>query len=188
MTAPPTYRFCPQCGGVLESRTLRTGEPPRLVCRACQFVFFLDPKVATGAIFSLDGGIVLVKRAIEPRSGKWVFPGGYVDRGESLEAAAIREVKEEAGLDVRLTRLVGAYSYPGNAVVVIVFAGEVTGGSLQTDAECLDIRSFPPTALPWDDLAFASTDQALRDYLAQQTDSGPSGARRQSSCTPTSVI
>ncbi len=168
MIAPPDYRFCPQCGGVLDRRILKAGEPSRLVCRACQFIFFLDPKVATGAIFCLDGGIVLVKRAIQPRWGKWVFPGGYVDRGESLEGAAIREVKEEAGLNVRLTRLVGAYSYPGSAVVVIVFAGEVTGGSLQIDTESLDIRSFAPAELPWDELAFPSTTQALRDYLAQE--------------------
>ncbi len=168
MSEPPAYRFCPQCGGALDLRTLKGGEPPRLVCQACQFVFFLDPKVATGAIFFLDGGIVLVRRAIEPRSGKWVFPGGYVDRGESLEAAALREVKEEAGLDVRLTRLVGAYSYPGNAVILIAYAGEVTGGALQADAESLDIRSFPPGEIPWDELAFPSTTQALRDFLAQR--------------------
>jgi 8-oxo-dGTP diphosphatase len=167
MTEAPPHRFCPQCGGVLALRTLRRGEPPRLVCQACQFIFFLDPKVATGAIFFLDGGIVLVRRAIEPRYGKWVFPGGYVDRGESLEAAAIREVKEESGLDVRLTRLIGAYSYPGSTVIVIVYAGEVTGGSLQVDEESLDIRLFPPSELPWDELAFPSTTQALRDFLAQ---------------------
>jgi ADP-ribose pyrophosphatase YjhB (NUDIX family) len=128
-------------------------------------VFFLDPKVAAGVIFSLNGGIVLLQRAIEPRYGKWVFPGGYVDRGESLEAAALREVKEESGLDVRLIRLLGAYSSPGNAVIVIVYAGEVTGGSLRTDDESLEIRSFAPAEIPWEQLAFPSTSHALRDYL-----------------------
>jgi ADP-ribose pyrophosphatase YjhB (NUDIX family) len=162
---PSEFRFCPRCGGNLDFRPVKAGEPQRLVCRACDFVFFLDPKVATGVIFSLNGGIVLVRRAIEPRSGKWVFPGGYVDRGESLEAAALREVKEESGLDVRLTRLLGAYSYPGNAVIIIVYAGEVTGGILQTDDENQDIRPFLPTELPWAELAFPSTTQALRDYL-----------------------
>jgi ADP-ribose pyrophosphatase YjhB (NUDIX family) len=149
----------------LDLRTLKAGEPQRLVCRACEFVFFLDPKVATGVIFTLNGGIVLVQRAIEPRSGKWVFPGGYVDRGEPLEAAALREVKEESGLDVRLTRLLGAYSYPGNAVILIVYTGEVTGGALRTDEENQDIRPFPPAEIPWDELAFPTTTQALRDYL-----------------------
>jgi ADP-ribose pyrophosphatase YjhB (NUDIX family) len=168
MIRPPEagYRFCPRCAGSLASRTLRTGDPPRLVCQACGFVLFLDPKVATGAIFSLDGGILLIQRGIEPSYGKWVFPGGFVDRGESLEAAAIRETKEESGLDVRLTRLLGAYSAPGNPVILIAYVGEVTGGSIQVDEEGLDARVFAPAEIPWDRLAFPSTAEVVRDYLA----------------------
>ncbi|HSD51792.1 MAG TPA: NUDIX hydrolase [Candidatus Methylomirabilis sp.] len=169
MIRPPEsgYRFCPRCGGSLGSRALKAAEPARLVCQACGFVFFLDPKVATGAIFSLDGGILLVQRGIEPSYGKWVFPGGYVDRGESLEVAAIREVKEESGLDVRLTRLLGVYSSPGNPVILIAYVGEVTGGSVQVDEEGLDARVFAPAEIPWGELAFPSTSQVIRDYLAR---------------------
>ena len=166
MTGPPAYRFCPCCGAPLDCRILKTGEPPRLVCRSCGFVFFLDPKVATGVVFSYGNGILLVQRAIEPSYGKWVFPGGYVDRGETLEAAALREVREESGLCVRLTRLLGAYSQPGISVILVAYAGEVTGGSLQTDDESLAVRAFPPTEIPWDQLAFPSTVAVLRDYLA----------------------
>lgn len=166
MSSATGYRFCPRCGGALTQRTLRAGDPPRLVCTVCGFVFFLDPKVTAGVVFCVDGGILLVKRAIEPSYGKWVFPGGYVDRGEALEAAAIREVKEESGLDVRLTRLLGIYSATGNPIVLIVFVGEVTGGSLQTDDEGLEARSFPPTEIPWGELAFPSTTQVLQDYVA----------------------
>lgn len=159
------YRYCPPCGGRLESRVVKVGEPSRLVCTACGFVFYLDPKLASGAVFSFDGGIVLVRRAIEPSYGKWVFPGGYVDRGETLEGATVREVKEESGLDIRLMRILNVYSYPGNPVILAVFLGEVTGGSLGTDDECLEIRPFPPSEIPWDDLAFPSTRAALQDYL-----------------------
>jgi ADP-ribose pyrophosphatase YjhB (NUDIX family) len=106
-----------------------------------------------------------VQRAIHPSYGKWVFPGGYVDRGETLEAAALREVREESGLVVHLTRLLGVYSFAGNPVIVVAYAGEVTGGSLQTDDESLAIRPFPPADIPWDQLAFPSTVQVLRDYL-----------------------
>lgn len=165
MSQPVAYQFCPQCAGALASRTLRAGEPPRLTCQVCGFVFFLDPKVVTGAIFRLDGGILLVQRAIEPGYGKWVFPGGYVDRGEALEAAAIREVKEECGLDVRLTRLLGVYSSPGNPVILIAYVGEVTGGSLAVDEEGLCARAFAPGEIPWDQLAFPTTFQVIRDYL-----------------------
>jgi ADP-ribose pyrophosphatase YjhB (NUDIX family) len=145
---------------------VKAGEPARLVCTACGFIFYLDPKLATGAVFSFNGGIVLVRRAIEPSYGKWVFPGGYVDRGETLEGATVREAREESGLDVRLVRILGAYSYPGNPVILIVFLGEVTGGSLRIDDESLEIRAFPPAHIPWDDLAFPSTRAALQDYLA----------------------
>ena len=159
------YRFCPPCGGRLESRVVKAGEPSRLVCTACGFVFYLDPKLASGAIFPFDGGIVLVRRAIEPSYGKWVFPGGYVDRGETLEGATVREVKEESGLDVRLVRILSIYSYPGNPVILAVFLAEVTGGSLRMDDESLEIRPFPASEIPWDDLAFPSTRAALQDYL-----------------------
>lgn len=165
MTEPPAYRFCPRCGHPLDSRVLRAGEPPRLVCGACAFVFFLDPKVAAGVVFSYDGGVLLVQRAIHPSYGKWVFPGGYVDRGETLESAALREVREESGLVVRLTRLLGVYSFPANPVIVVAYAGDVTGGSLTIDDESLAVRSFPPAEIPWDELAFPSTVQVLKDYL-----------------------
>ena len=106
-----------------------------------------------------------MQRAIHPSYGKWVFPGGYVDRGETLEAAALREVREESGLVVRLTRLLGAYSFPDNPVIVVAYAGDVTGGSLKIDDESLAVRSFPPAEIPWDQLAFPSTVQVLKDYL-----------------------
>ena len=79
------YRFCPRCGGPLERRLLKATEPERLVCTRCGFVFYLDPKIAVGTIIrDAIGRLVLVRRAIEPGYGKWVFPGGYVDRGEPL--------------------------------------------------------------------------------------------------------
>ena len=159
------YRYCPPCGGRLESRVVKVGEPSRLVCTACGFVFYLDPKLASGAVFSYDGGIVLVRRAIEPSYGKWVFPGGYVDRGETLEGATVREVKEESGLDDRLRILADAMPGIRNPVILAVFLGEVTGGSLRMDDESLEIRPFPPSEIPWDDLAFPSTRTALQDYL-----------------------
>jgi ADP-ribose pyrophosphatase YjhB (NUDIX family) len=162
----PAFRFCPVCGGALESRLLRAGEPERLVCTRCDFVFYLDPKVAVGTIICDEGDrILLVRRAIEPGYGKWVFPGGYVDRGEEVLVAAVREAREEAGLDVRIDRLVNIYSYPGRAPVIIVYSATMLGGCLECDDEGLEARFFAPDAIPWDELAFQSTHDALREFL-----------------------
>src|SRR3954467_11610512 len=110
------YQFCPRCGGPLERRVLKSSEPERLVCTRCGFVFYLDPKVAVGTIIrDSHARIVLVRRAIEPGYGQWVFPGGYVDRGEEVTMAALREAREETGLEIRLDRLINVYSYPGRA-------------------------------------------------------------------------
>lgn len=157
--------FCAACGGRLTVQAPRAGERPRPVCTGCGHVVYLDPKVAVGAIVSHDGGIVLLKRRIEPGYGKWVFPGGFVDRGETLEEAAARETLEEVGLEVVTDRLLGAYSYREYPVVVVVYAARVTGGRLAAGDEALEAAVFPSHRLPWDDLAFASTKQALADYL-----------------------
>ena len=162
-----TYRFCPVCSGSLERRQIKAGEPERLVCGDCDFVFYLDPKVAVGAIIDAgDSRLVLIQRSIEPGYGKWVFPGGYVDRGEEVEEAAIREAREECGLDIRIGGLVGVYSYAGRTPIIIVYAATVVGGSLTAADEAMDARLFVSSTIPWGDLAFPSTREALEDYLA----------------------
>jgi ADP-ribose pyrophosphatase YjhB (NUDIX family) len=161
------YRFCPRCGGGLERRLLKTTEPERLVCTTCAFVFYLDPKIAVGTIIrTADERLILVRRAIEPGYGKWVFPGGYVDRGEPLTTAAIREAREECGLEIRLDGLVNIYSYPKRAPVIVVYAATAIGGALCCDEECLETAEFDPAAIPWGQLAFRSTSEGLTDYLA----------------------
>ncbi len=165
------YSFCQMCGGDLEPRSLKQSEPERLVCVRCGFVFYLDPKVAVGTIIRDEQQrIVLVRRAIEPGYGKWVYPGGYVDRGELVVNAAVREAREEAGLDVRLDHLINVYSYPGRSPVIIVYAASILGGSLCTDDEGLEARFFEPHEIPWGELAFPSTNDALREYLASRVE------------------
>jgi len=164
----PAFGFCPVCGGRLESRLLKAGEPERLVCTQCGFVFYLDPKVAVGTIIRDERGhLVLVRRAIEPGYGKWVFPGGYVDRGEEVIVAARREAREETGLEIRIDRLINVYSYPGRAPIIIVYAATMTGGCLACDEESLEAKFFAPDAIPWDELAFRSTHEGLRELLGQ---------------------
>lgn len=164
-----TYRYCPSCASPLQARALKTGGPLHLVCSRCGFVLYLDPKVAAGAIIhppEAAGHVVLVRRAIEPGYGLWVFPGGYVDRGEPVPDAAQREAREECGIEIRLDALLGVYSYRGRTPIVIVYAATWMSGELVHDEESLEARLFPRADIPWDALAFPSTRQALEDYLA----------------------
>jgi mutator protein MutT len=165
MAPPVQYRFCPACGGGLESRALKAGEPERLVCAACGFVFYLNPKLAACAITTIGDRVVLLRRGIEPQYGKWVFPGGFVDRGETVPDAAVRETREEVGLAVEIAELVGVFSYPGSEVAVVVYAARRLGGEPAIGDECLEVRTFAAEEIPWDDLAFPSTREALALYV-----------------------
>ena len=126
-------------------------------------MIYSDPKVAVAAIIPLDGGIVLLKRAIEPQIGMWSFPSGYVDRGEKVERALEREVLEECGLVVSVGWLVGVYSEVGQAVVLVVYQADVVSGELVASDETSDARVFSVDAMP--ELAFEHDDQIVSEWL-----------------------
>ncbi|MEW6658284.1 MAG: NUDIX hydrolase [Thermodesulfobacteriota bacterium] len=160
-----TYKYCPQCGGRLEERLLKPGEPPRLVCTACGFVFYIDPKLAVIALVPLDQGLVLTRRAIDPGYGLWVVPGGFVDVGERLEEAVVRETLEETCLQVKAARLFNIYSYKHSRTVVAAYLTAYVSGELAPGDETLEARIFVPEEIPWEEIAFSSTRDALREYL-----------------------
>jgi ADP-ribose pyrophosphatase YjhB (NUDIX family) len=169
-------RFCPECGGPLAGRQVEQRVRP--ACPACGFVWYDDPKVAACTIPAVEGRLILVRRSINPARGLWVFPGGYMDRGETVEEAAVRETREETGLDVAVRGLSGVYSYRDSIVVIVVYRVEVRGGRPVPGAECMEVRGFAPDEVPWDHLAFPSTRDALRDWLAARPPDagGPRGA------------
>ena len=153
-------RFCPRCGATPE-----IDFPRSLRCPNCGYAAFYNPKPVAGAIpREADGRVWLLRRGFDPAAGLWTFPGGFVDLGESVEDAARREAKEELEIDVELTGLVGVYSRPEDRVVLIVFDAVAHGAPQATD-EAPEVRAFAPAELPWDELAFWSTRQALRDLL-----------------------
>jgi ADP-ribose pyrophosphatase YjhB (NUDIX family) len=162
---PARYRFCPACAAPLQPRVVKAGEPPRPWCDACGFVAYANPRLAACTIAVVDGGIVLMKRANEPQKGKWVFPGGYVDRGEPVAAAAIRETREEVKLRVGLTGILDVYSFPGQDTAVVVYAAHVLSGRPEAGDEAQAVKCFKPEDIPWDKLGFDATRAALRDYL-----------------------
>jgi ADP-ribose pyrophosphatase YjhB (NUDIX family) len=156
-------KFCPRCG-----HAPRVEFPRSIQCDNCGYAAFYNPKPVAGAIpREPDGRIWLLRRGFDPGAGKWTFPGGFVDLGESVEDAARREAKEELEVDIELTGLVGVYSRAPDRVVLVVYAATLSGEPATTP-EAPDIRAFAPGDVPWDDLAFWSTEQALRDLLGAE--------------------
>jgi len=127
---------------------------------------YRDPKLAVAVLIADGRGILLQQRAMEPRRGLWTFPSGYVDRGEQVERAAEREMREELGLSVRLTHLLGVYSEPDNPVVLIVYTGKVPSDATPTiqEDEISAIGYFLPDNLP--PLAFGHDEQIVADWHA----------------------
>lgn len=129
---------------------------------------FYDPKVAA-AVFVEDGErVLLIKRGVDPERGKWALPAGYVDASEDPRQTAVREAREETGLDVRVTRLVDVFysDYRPGASIIIVYAAEITGGELQPLDDAEAAEWFTPDSLP--DIAFESTRQIVGAWAAAQ--------------------
>jgi len=162
--------YCFHCGNALVARHQEDRERP--TCPVCGFIHYLDPKVAVAVVLGDEDGVLLGKRRIDPGAGRWSFPAGYVNRGEILEEAAVREVLEEIGLVVKLTGLVGVYSERGSPVVLVVYSGEVVTGEPTPDGrEVSEVRRFALERLP-DDLAFPHDRRVLADWKhARQTGS-----------------
>lgn len=141
----------------------------RHVCPKCGFVHYLDPKVACGTIAEQDGKFALILRNVDPRKGFWSFPCGFMELDETAPECAVRETKEETGLDVRINLLLGAYSYSdsyfGGAIVVIVYHALVTGGTLRPDDDVIEAKLITPDDIPWDRLAFQSSHDAIGDWM-----------------------
>jgi len=107
---PRKVKFCPLCGGGLELRIVAPDHKENKVCRKCGFIYFLGPKLVAGCIIADGDRTLLLRRGIEPARGKWTYPGGFVDLGETPERCAVRETHEEVGMTVRDPALLGIYA------------------------------------------------------------------------------
>ena len=139
--------FCMECGTHLDSQM---GEHLTLLyCPTCRRQVYQDPKVATCTLIANeDGEVLLAMRALEPGLGKWALPGGYINRGEIVEEAAIREVLEETGLTCEITELIGVYSLKNISPILIVYRGQIRSGKITPSSETPEVEFFSPANLP----------------------------------------
>ena len=159
--------FCSRCGASLSYGPLPAETRDRLACSSCGFIAYVNPRVVVSTIpVTDDGNVVLLRRAIEPGYGSWAQPGGFLEIDETAHEGAVRETFEETGLVVEPTDIVGVYSRPQAAVVVICWEARICGGEAQPTSESLEVRTYLPSEIPWHAIAFQTTAWALHDWLA----------------------
>lgn len=128
-----------------------------------------NPMLTTDILIELEGGIVLVKRKYDPFRGKWAIPGGFVEYGEKVEDAAVREAREETNLEVELGDILGVYSEmgrdPRGHVVTICYRARKVGGDLEASSDAAGVKVFKE--IPWNDLAF-DHEKVLKEYLKDE--------------------
>jgi len=167
MSPVSLFRHCPSCG---QPRAGELAIP--FTCNTCNFVFYFNPTVAAAAIIARpDGKVLFITRAKEPAKGKLAFPGGFIDIGETVEAALRRETREEVNLEISDIQLLcshpNEYNYKGVTYPVLDFLFSAKAGSID-DAQALDgVAEFTwkePGEVELEELAFPSLREGLRIY------------------------
>jgi 8-oxo-dGTP diphosphatase len=156
----------------------KIGGRTREVCPACDFVLFRNPVPGVGVLVEIEGGLVLIQRGQPPFVGRWALPAGFIEEDESVEQAAVRECKEETGLDVELIELFGVYSFPEGPVqsgIIIFYRARPVGGELRAGDDAQDAAIFSPDDIP-KDVAFRTHREVLARWLQHQSPQAqPSG-------------
>ncbi|MEJ7837939.1 MAG: NUDIX hydrolase [Thermomicrobiales bacterium] len=158
--------FCSVCGG--ETTDVIRDGALRPVCRDCGQAVFLDPKLAVTVVLEQNDTILLGLRGAHTREpGKWSFPGGFVDRGEVVESAAVREVFEETGLQATLSPILDLLSHDGDSTVLAVYAATSFEGTPAAGDDLDDLGWFHPDSMP--DLAFEHDLHIIQIWQAWRT-------------------
>lgn len=162
-------KFCPHCGHGLERREYHGDVRP--VCPQCDYVHFFDPKIAAAVLVENDDGkVLMVRRVMEPRQGKWTIPGGFIDRGEDPAEAATRECREETGLEIEIDGLfdyVPGQEHEAGADVVLVFKARFHDGELRAGDDADQVGWFGPHEIP--PIAFRATQVIIDRWRGSHT-------------------
>jgi ADP-ribose pyrophosphatase YjhB (NUDIX family) len=159
-------KFCSACGQPVVAKIPEGDHLPRFVCEGCGTIHYENPKVVVGCVPEYrDGRILICRRAIEPRSGFWTVPAGFMENGETLQEGAARESMEEALADVEIGSLLSIVHVPGRHQLHVFFRARLRNLDFGAGPESLEVKLVEPQDIPWDDIAFTSTDFTLRRYL-----------------------
>ena len=163
-------KFCSNCGAPVALKIPPGDTLPRHVCASCGTIHYQNPRMVVGCIPEWEDRILLCRRAIEPRSGLWTVPAGYMENGETTFQGALRETLEEANARVEIGPLYALYNIPHIHQVYILFRARMLDTNISPGAETLEVRLFVESEIPWDKIAFASVRNTLTHYYADRRD------------------
>jgi ADP-ribose pyrophosphatase YjhB (NUDIX family) len=161
-------RFCAACGQPIVRRVPAGDSRERDVCDNCGTVHYVNPRPVVGTIPVWQDAVLLCKRAIEPRYGKWTLPAGFMEVGETTGEGAIRETLEEARARIALGPLFSVIDVPYIEQVHVFFRAELVDLDFAAGDETLEVRLFREVEVPWQELAFRTVAQTLRLFFADR--------------------
>ena len=157
--------FCSNCGHRVVLKVPEGDFLPRHLCENCGTIHYVNPKLVVGSVPEYEGRILICKRGIEPRIGYWTIPAGFMENDETLEAGAAREAVEEARIQVEIGSLLLLANVTSARQVHVFFRSRMLTPHFATTHESLEVKLVEESEIPWDDLAFPSTEYALRRYV-----------------------
>ena len=157
--------FCIECAAPLERAIPEGDDRLRDVCTACGYVHYVNPKIVTGCILMHEDRVLLCRRAIEPASGKWTFPAGFLEVEESQAEGAKRETWEESGVNVEVTAPHAFLDIPHISQTYTVFRGNLIDSSGTPGHETSEIAYFALDEIPWEEISFPVVAMALRLFV-----------------------
>ena len=140
----------------------------RAVCPQCQTIHYENPLNVVGTIPVLGESVLLCKRNIEPRKGKWTLPAGFMELGETLAEGAARETTEEAGAQFEMQGLFSVLNVARVGQVHFFFRAQLTSDQFAPGHETMEARLFSEHEIPWDDLAFRTVKETLKAFFADR--------------------
>lgn len=161
-------KFCSQCGGLVTQRVPEGDNRLRFVCAQCQLIHYQNPRIVAGCLPVWGDQVLLCRRAIEPRRGYWTLPAGFMENGETMAQAAVRETLEEACARVKDLSLYTLFDLPHISQVYLFFRAELVDLDFAAGAESLEVRLFHESDIPWSELAFPTVGRTLECFFADR--------------------